>query len=166
MPGSQRESSIASSVPGASDPARIGLRRSVDDLTTRWAVPARLECRAAGLVMKRFVFAAGPFTRSAPVGEQSKRTRKRPAFDGEAILEPGWPLDVSRGRQQAVGLETPETIGQDVWRDAWYGSLKVPVAQWTGQQRLHDPRAPAIADPIQCSSQWRGIVRSGKRSRF
>jgi hypothetical protein len=95
----------------------------------------------------------------APVGEESEGAREGTALGRQAVLEAWRSLRVGGRRQQTIGLQAAQPIGQDVRGDAGNARLELAVAERSGQQHLDDPRAPSVTDPLQRCAERRTADR-------
>jgi len=141
-------------------PLGAALERVGDREAAGWAIPARLERRAARFVAERLVgFAGRCCTSRAPVGEQAERTGEVATVRSQGVVHPRRPLGVRPRNDEAAGLETPEPIGQDVRSDAGEGIKQVVVPPRAVEQGLDDEQAPPVADALEGGAERRGLRR-------
>jgi hypothetical protein len=115
-----------------------------------WAVPARLERGAAGVVAECFVTGLtvdGPA--SAPVGQQPERTGQVEPVGREGVLHPDRPGGIGDGMDDPLTLESAQAFGQDVRGDTGHAGQEVVEAGRPIEEALDKEQGPAIADPLE-----------------
>ncbi len=85
----------------------------------------------------------------APVGERIDGVSQRPAFVGQVVFDAQWVLTVRDAADEALALQTFESVGQDVRGDVFGRGQEVAVAELAEKQVADEQQGPAIADDVE-----------------
>lgn len=66
--------------------------------------------------------------RGSPIGQESKGSGERATLGRQSVFEPWGPFHVGSRDQQAINLEAPESLREDVRGDPGDRGLQVAVA--------------------------------------